>query len=356
MSLTSLSLPLLLGIFVVAALAIWIAGIKLSDTTDILSVRFGFGEAMGGLIVLAIVTNLPEIAIVTGAAWQNKIEIAVGNILGGIAIQTVVLVVLDIFGMGKSNGLTYKSASLVLVLEGCLVVGVLSLVIAGHELPTEAIFLRVTPPGLLILIFWITGILLIAKARTKLPWIANFTVPGGQTEKHGHSRSKKDEQAKLKHMRTGKILTIFIVCSLITLGAGVVLETSGDAIAGKIGMEGVLFGATILAAATALPEISTGLAAIKLKDYQMAVSDIFGGNAFLPVLFLYAELFSGKAILPTAHKTDIYLTGLAMLLTIVYVWGLLFRPRRQVMRMGMDSVIVLGLYILGIAGLFFIKG
>lgn len=354
MNFTSLSLPVLIAIFLIAAIAIWIAGIKLSNTTDVLAVRFGFGEAMGGLIVLAIVTNLPEIAIVTGAALQNKMEIAVGNILGGIAIQTVVLVVLDIFGLGKTTSLTYKAASLVLVLEGCLVVAILSLVIAGHELPAKVIFLGVTPPGLLIFIFWVIGIILIARARTRLPWIANFTVPGGQTEKHGHSRKKKDEQAKIKKMRTAKIVTIFIISSLVTLAAGLVLETTGVAIATSIGMQGVLFGATILAAATALPEISTGLAAIRLKDYQMAVSDIFGGNAFLPVLFLFAELFSGKAVLPAAQKTDIYLTGLAMLLTIVYVWGLLFRPRYQVLRMGLDSLIVLVLYIFGIAGLFMI--
>lgn len=355
MNFDTISLPLLLIIFIAAAVAIWLAGIKLSNTTDVLSVRFGFGEAMGGLIVLAIVTNLPEIAIVIGAALQNKMDIAIGNILGGIAIQTVVLVVLDIFGLGKANSLTYKAASLILVLEGTLVIAVLSLVIAGHELPAKAIFLRITPTGLLIFIFWVTGIILVAKARTKLPWIANFIVPGGQKEKHGHSRKKKDEQAKIKHMSTAKIITIFIISSIVTLAAGVVLERSGNAIASHIGMQGVLFGATILAAATALPEVSTGLAAIKLKDYQMAVSDIFGGNAFLPVLFLFAELFSGKAILPAAQKTDIYLTGLAMLLTIVYVWGLLFRPRYQILRMGLDSFIVLALYIFGIAGLFIIS-
>ena len=97
-----LSLLLLLLIFAAAAGAVWIAGIYLSNTTDVLSTRFGMGEALGGMILLALVTNLPEIAITVSAALSGHLEVAVGNILGGIALQTVVLVVLDLFGVGKA--------------------------------------------------------------------------------------------------------------------------------------------------------------------------------------------------------------------------------------------------------------
>lgn len=355
MSLHSLSLPYLTAIFILAAIAIWIAGIYLSDTTDIISKHFDLGEALGGMLILAIVTNLPEIAIVISASIDHKIGIAVGNILGGIAIQTVVLVLLDSFGLGRENSLTYKSASLVLVLEGLLVLAVLAVVIVGHELPSSLILLRVTPAGLLIFIFYIIGIKLISKAQKELPWIANFKVPGGQEEPKGHSKDKKDKKVKENKIGIGSIFALFSICSIITLVAGVALEESGDAISNHIGMQGVLFGATVLAAATSLPELSTGLASIKLKDYQMAVSDIFGGNAFLPVLFLLATLFSGQAVLPEAQKTDIYLTGLAMILTSVYIWGLLFRPRLQVLYMGLDSFFVLVLYTLGMIGLFAIS-
>jgi len=131
----------------------------------------------------------------------------------------------------------------------------------------------------------------------------------------------------------------------------VVLEQSGDAIASHIGFSGVIFGATILAAATSLPEVSTGLAAVKLEDYQLAVSDIFGGNASLPVLFLLATLLSGQAVLPQATNVDIYISGLGILLTTVYIYGLIFRPSRRVLHMGIDSLVVLALYVIGTVGL-----
>lgn len=112
-----------------------------------------------------------------------------------------------------------------------------------------------------------------------------------------------------------------------------------------------LFGATVLAAVTALPEISTGLTAVRLDDYQLAVSDIFGGNAFLPVLFLLASIVSGRAVLPDLTAIDIYLAGLGGLLTTVYVTGVIFRSRYQFWRMGLDSLVVLLLYGVGILGL-----
>ena len=103
---SSLSLPVLLLIFVAAAAAIWVAGIQLSNQTDVLSTRLHLGSALGGLILLAVATNLPEIAIVASASLSGNVGVAVGNILGGIAIQTVVLVVLDAVGVRGRHPLT----------------------------------------------------------------------------------------------------------------------------------------------------------------------------------------------------------------------------------------------------------
>jgi cation:H+ antiporter len=349
---SSLALPLLVIIFGAAAGAVWMAGIQLSNTSDVLSHRLHLGEALGGLLLLAFTTNLPEVAIVVSAALAKQLGIAIGNILGGIAIQTVVLVLLDVFGLRKRASLTYKAATLSLVLEAALVIAVLVVSMMGSQLPKSEVFLRIDPGALLIFALWIAGIYLLSKARSGLPWHESGEAPDNQEMPRGIARKMKSDAEASKGTPLSRTITVFSVAAVITLIGGVVLEQSGEAIAVHIGITGVLFGATILAAATSLPEVSTGLTSVKMEDYQLAMSDIFGGNAFLPVLFLVAGLLSGQAVLPQINSTDLYLTGLGILLTTVYIFGLIFRPRRLIGSMGLDSIAVLVLYAVGLVGLF----
>jgi cation:H+ antiporter len=342
---TGLSLVPLVLIFAAAAAAVWLAGIQLSNSTDALDFRLGFGEALGGVVLLAVATNLPEIAITSSAALSHNLGIAIGNILGGIAIQTVVLVALDV-AMGPESALTTRAASLVLGLESMLVVIVLAISVMGAQLSSSQG--RFEPAAILIAVTWLIGVWLINRARHGLPWHdSSGNAPGAQQKPLGHSKA-----VLAKKMSLSRAAAIFLLAGAVTLLAGVVLERTGERIATHIGLSGVVFGATILAAATALPELSTGIRSVRLGDFQLAVSDIFGGNAFLPVLFLVASLLSGAAVLPQAQPTDVYLTALAIVLTVVYAWGLIMRPQRQVLRMGIASLVVLALYVAGIAGLF----
>jgi cation:H+ antiporter len=136
---------------------------------------------------------------------------------------------------------------------------------------------------------------------------------------------------------------------------GVALELVSVELSNRFHISGVIFGATILSAVTALPEVTTGLAAVKVGSFELAISDVIGGNAFLPVLFLLGSLLSGRALLPDAQAPDLYLTALGALLTAVYCAGAVFRSKRMLFGTGIDSIIVLSLYVVGIAGLFFIK-
>jgi len=60
-------------------------------------------------------------------------------------------------------------------------------------------------------------------------------------------------------------------------------------------------------------------------------------------------------VLPAAQRTDIYLTALGIVLTLIYAAGLLFRSRRRIARLGVDSLAVVVLYGLGMVGLFTIS-
>ena len=338
-------------IFAAAAATIWIAGISLSNYTDILADRLHLGQALGGLILLAVATNLPEIAITYSAAASGKLDVAVSNILGGIAIQTVVLVALDAFGVRERRPLTYQAASLTLVIEGAVVLAVLAVVVMGTQLPKNLVFARLTPDVIVIALVWVGGLVLTQRAQKKLPWSDSGEAPDSQPKPRGHSQKARAADATRRGVSTTKAALIFAAAALATLIAGTLAEESGTTAADHVGLSGVLFGATILAAATSLPELSTGLTSTRQGDYKLAFGDIFGGNAFLPVLFLLATLVSGRAVLPNAHNSDIYLTGLGALLTVIYLAGLIFRPAKQHARLGIDSIAVLSLYTVGVLGL-----
>ena len=341
MNIDSLPNIILLIIFIVSTISIWISGVQLTKVIDAITLHFNFGEAFGGMVFLAIVTNLPEIAITCVAAYHRNYDIAISNILGGIAIQTVVLALIDIFGVGRTAPLTEKGHSKILLIEGLALIFILCIVLMASQFPSTFIFARSTPFEWIILIIWLGTIYLTTAFMSK--------------KKNIHASVHKSvtqlRLPKSKFQGTIKVaFLVLIMAAIITLIAGWALVVSGEQLANRWGMSGVLFGGTILALCTALPEISTGIASAKIRDYNMAVSDIFGGNAFLPVLFLMASMIGGDAILPNLKPSDIYLTVLGIILTGIYMIGMLVHSNKQILRMGIDSFIVIIIYLLGLWG------
>ena len=161
-----------------------------------------------------------------------------------------------------------------------------------------------TPGALLITASWLIGIWLLSKARNDLPWQEKGRAPHTLQGYRGDKTKNITQKWSTLH-----VVVIFLIATLVTLVAGVLLEENGDGIATHIGLSGVIFGSTFLAASTSLPEFSIGLASVKAGAYNLAFSDIFAENAFLPALFLLAALLSGEVVLPQVRNTDIYLAG-----------------------------------------------
>jgi cation:H+ antiporter len=349
---SGLGSTLLVLIFLAASAATWAAGIALSKTTDALDARLGLGDALGGLILLAVAGSLPELAITISAAASGNLQLAAGNLIGGIAIQTMVLLVCD-FAVGPSRPLTYLVGRLTPVLEGLLVI----LVVAGVEMgallkPSTAIFGRVSPASLGIVVIWVVGVYGINRAAKDPRW--SITMPGSRPGRRRAEKRQTEQPHPYAGSSTARVALIFGLGCAVTLAAGVALEESGNELANRLGVNGVIFGATVLAGATALPEISSGIAAVRLGDHALAMGDIFGGNAFQVCLFLVADLVAGKPVLPSAGNLNAWLAALGVALTAIYGFGVISRPMHTHLRLGPDSLLALALFGLGIAGLFYV--
>ena len=343
---TSLSTPLLVVVFVAGAGATWAAGLYLSKTTDSLDRRLGLGEALGGLILLAIAGTLPEIAIVTSACLAGHLSLAVGNLIGGIAIQTLVLVVLD-FSTGSKRPLSFLVGSLVPVLEALIVIVVLATVLGGAALPTSTSIGGVSPTSIAAVVLWLGGLWVVNRVRLHGDW--KVEMPGSHPGRSHRREPHPREERPYTRRSTAYVAVIFGLASAVTLAAGVTLQSSGNELAGRWGMQGAIFGATILATATALPEISSGIAAVRLGDHQLAMGDIFGGNAFQLTLFLLADLIAGTPVIVAARGSDVWLGAAGLLMTGIAAAAVIARPKHTFLRLGIDSITLVVIYAAVIA-------
>jgi cation:H+ antiporter len=331
------SLGALLAIFGAAAAATWVAGVFLSKATDVLDDRFGLGDAVGGLLLLGIAGSLPELAITASAALSGDLALATGNLLGGIAMQTMVLVFLDATSRRRSplSSLVGDTSAL---LQAAMVVILVTLAVSGGLLPESTAVGSVSPVSIAIVVFFILGVIGINRARRRPGWTFAGEAPP----------QAEEAPNRFKASSTAAVIGVFGLASLVTLVAGVALEQSGNDLAGHFGMNGVVFGATILAAVTALPEVSSGIQAVRLGAIGLAMSDIYGGNAVQLTFFLLADILAGDPVLSQASAESMWLGALGALVTGIMIYGLLMRPPRKIVGIGPDSLVVLLTYIAGV--------
>jgi cation:H+ antiporter len=351
----SLSTPVLLAILLAAGVVTWVAGLSLSKATDVIDDHFDLGQALGGVILLGIAGTLPELAITVSAALSGALGLATGNLLGGIAMQTLVLVLLDATSRSK-RPLTHLSNTLEPLHEGALVVGLVGIAIMGALLPASASIGSASPASIAIVVVWLLGIVTLNRSRSTQRWKA---VSVGASGREGGAAPVGGTAARANPMEgspIGRVIAIFSLAAAVTLIAGVLLEQSGDALATRFGIDGVIFGATVLALITALPEISTGIAAVRMGEVGLAMGDIFGGNAIQITLFLVADLLAGKPVLPEASAQSGWLAALGIVVTAIYLNGLMTRPADKVLGLvGPDSAMVTIANGLGVAGLVYVS-
>ena len=328
-----------IAIFLAAAAVVWLAGSRLAIHADIIAERSGLGEAFVGLVLLAVATSLPEIGRTVSASAIGNAPLAVNSLFGGIVLQTAVLATADLAVAQKV--LTYFAPRPVLLLQGALVVGLLGLALAGMAGGEFLCLFQVGFWTLLLFGLYLLSLYLLRSYEGRGQWMP-VEVP---EELKAEELAGEDRSGRHGERSVAEICVRFGINSAAIFFAGMILAQVGDALAVQTGLGASFLGATLLAFASALPEMSSTISAVRLGAYSMAISNIFGTNALLVALLFLSDLFYRQGpVLDAVGPSAIFAAAMGIVATSVYLVGLIERRNRPFLGMGIDSAVVLVLY------------
>lgn len=347
--LRDLPLWLHVALFTVSAAAIWLAGTRLERYAAVIAERTKLGQAFTGMLLLAAATSLPEVATTVTAVWVlDNPTLAVHNLLGGVALQTAILAIAD--GAKKRRGaMTAFRPRFVLLIEGVGLIMMLLLVIGGITVKGVPQVASTSTWVVALFAVWVLVMVLVYRARTRPRW-----QPTGEDAERS---MKEDAGPEAESGRsTAALWLLFGALSGVVLGAGWLATVTAERLAEATGLGSAFLGATLLALATSLPEVSTTVSAARRDRYTMAMSNIFGSNAFDVGLLFVAELLYRKdSILAHAEPTVVFVSVIGAVMTCIYLWGLMEREDRTLLGIGWDSAAAVAVYLGGMTVLYFVQ-
>lgn len=145
-------------------------------------------------------------------------------------------------------------------------------------------------------------------------------------------------------------IAIFLGSAVAVIFFGSQLAKYGDALASLTGWGRLFVGSLLVAMATSLPELSTNISAVRLDppNPQLALGNVLGANMINMFTFAaVALLFGSRKFLQKVAPQQGYLIVLAVLLTALAVLFAVVRPEIEVWSVGLSSVILLVVFLVG---------
>ena len=323
-------------VFAAGAALIAVFGTSQARAADDLADRTGLGEAFVGAVFLGGSTSLSGITASVTAAWDGHPSLALSNALGGIAVQTAFLAVADI-AYRKAN-LEHAAASLGNLMWGALLIVLLAALLLAMTGPPMSL-LGIHPVTPLLVAAYVMGMRLVQEARQQPMWRPRLT---GATRVDSPRPPARD--AEPLAWLWGK----FAAAGLVVGVAGWGVARAGEVVAAQTGLTQSFVGGLMIAVTTSLPELVTSVAAVRRGALTLAVGGVLGGNAFDTLFAALADVaYRGGSIFHAVGPTELALTALTLLMAAVLLLGLLRRERVGPGRIGLESVVVLGLYLAG---------
>jgi cation:H+ antiporter len=343
------ALILWLALFAVMSAFIVAAGVLLARSGDRIADRTGLGGLLIGMVLVAAATSLPEIAVAVSAVLEGSPDLAIGNLLGSNMANMALLALVDLVFLGRvwhraSSG-HGRTAAIAIALTAIPVLAILEpFEVTIGWVGIESIIIFV---GFVSLISW--------TRRSPTPAVlagetshAELVLAEAEAEVGRAQPGAAPPSSRTSVLQSIKVdLVTFGVAALIILAAAPVLVISAEGIAAESGLGETFVGASFLAFATSLPELSTALAAVRIGAFDLAVGSLLGSNAFNMAIILVVDLFYLEGPI-LAHVTSIQAfvgVGAILLMSLVMA-GIIHTARTRASRLEPSSWMVLIVYLL----------
>lgn len=335
------SLPLSVVVFVACVAAIGVFGTYITVVVDQLADRTGAGEAIAGAVLLGASTSLAGSVLSVTAAMAGRTELALANALGGIAVQTAFLAVADL--VYRRANLEHAAASAQNMMQNALLLVLLALILLAPKLPGIT-FWGVHPVTPVLLAVYIYGLRVIRDVREQPMWRPTVT--------HDTRTDKPDDLTRVPALMP---LILRFLGLLPLLGfSGWMMQNAASNIVAQTWLNAALVGVLFTAVSTSLPELVTSIAAVRRGALTLAVSGIIGGNAFDTLFTAASDIaYRDGSIYHVMTGSVLFWTTLTVVMTAVLMMGLIRRERRGPGVIGVESLVLLILYGVGIGLLVF---
>lgn len=319
--------------FIIAAVVVVFSGHKICIYAEKIAQLTRVGRTFIGLMLLAVVTSLPELAVTITATKIHALDLALGDLFGSNLFNLTIVPVILFFFMRKPKLLSFDSTH---VLSSAISVLLIALAAMGilfyNFVSPQASYSRflLDAETALILATYFCGTYLIFRC-----------------EKKNMDRSaQSDSETKSDGLR---IWLQFLFFAVILLGSAIYLSRLGNIISripvGGVALGGTFVGGLFLAVTTSLPEMSVSVSAVKLGFFDMALGNIFGSNMFNIAIIGITDLVLGRTVILSSVSALHLFTVLSVIIcTCLVMAGLVYRSKNETSGLAWDSAGVLFIY------------
>jgi cation:H+ antiporter len=315
--------------FAFCVAVIFFSGRAVAKYGDIIAIRTGLGRVWIGVVLLALVTSLPELFTgISAVTLVGAPDLTIGNLFGANAFNLFNLALLDI---GYRYGSLFEMASPVQRLTGWF--SMVLAAVAGVSIFISSYFFDMgigwigwyTPVIIILYLFFMWRIFRSQQRQPARPLI---------------------EQPDYEGAPMSRVYLYFIIASILIIGAGTWLAVIGEEIATVTGLGESFIGTLLIGFSTTLPEITVSFAALRLGAVDMAVANMIGSNLFnMAVIPIDDLLYTQGPVLASVSTSHLWTAGIFIVMTGVFIAGLHFRPKRH-FRVSWCSLTLIALFLI----------